>query len=941
VWEASVWEVRLRVDIHLLGGFSVVVDGERIPDPSWSRRQAGWLVKLLALHPGHRMPREQVIDALWPDLLLDEAAPRLHKAAHYARAALGPPNSLVLTGDVVALFPEAELHVDVERFDDAAEAFRSGDGTSRADEALKEYEGDLLPDDLYEPWTEPGRELRRTWYRDLLRATGRWDRLVATDPLDEEAHLRLVSEHVKRGDRAAALHQLDLMQEVWRRELDDEPGDAAQRLRDDAMALPAYDADRPVARARRATPIPHPATPTIGRDREIEAVLELLEQSRIVTLMGIGGVGKTRLSAEVAHAFVELTLQHSCFVDLTMVREADLVTGLIARELGIHVGSSTNAEQMLAEALRGRSMLLVLDNFEHVIDAADVVAEIVTWSPDVRVLVTSRARLNVTGERVFEVNPLSFEGTPITIRSADAVAFFAQAARAVDPAFDLDANLDDVVAICRAVDGLPLAIELAAGHLRTLPPSLLRSRLGARLGSAEGAARDIPARQRTIPNTIDWSLQLLGSAEQQLFARMGVFTGAVELDAVERVCGEPGQDVVAVLGRLIDQSLVRRVADDRDEVRFVLLELVRERARDLLEPTRETIADRHAGYVVERLDDIAERRWTDAADCWIDLVSDVLGEIRAANTWAQQRGNLEWSARIAAALATFWHIEGHHVEGRRWVREVLIREDELDNRLRARIRLAAGFLEWPKGRFGARRHWEAAIDLLRNADDDRYLAYSLALTSVSYLGEDAHYASAMRLNNEGLALARQVGEAPLITQVLNVRGELTRVAGDDELARSAYEEGLGLARAVGDQAYAAVFLANLSYLADHRGDYEEARRLTTEALRMSRSMGRRLMTAWSVSELSGPELGLGRPERAAVLIGAADEALRVLGSGRHPGDKSEYDRVLSGLRDALGEARLEQLLAEGARLSLDEAVELGLSDAAVTGPSPSAQSVPT
>ncbi|MGH3507902.1 MAG: ATP-binding protein, partial [Nocardioidaceae bacterium] len=648
----------MRIEIDLLGGFAVAVDGQRIPDTTWRRRQAASLVKLLALRPGHRLLRDQVIDTLWPDLLLDEAAPRLHKAAHFARRALGVPDAIVLAGEVVSLFPSADVRVDVFRFDDAVDAYRSGGGLARADDAIQQYRGDLLPDDLFEPWTDHERDRRRKWYLSLLREAGRWEDLIATDPLDEEAHLRLVSDHLDRGDRSTALHQLELMEQVWRRELDEEPGEAAQALRGQALAMSAYDADRRPLAPRHATAMPHPATPTIGRERDIALVRNLLDESRIVTLLGVGGVGKTRLAAMVAHRHVEATSSQACYVDLTKVRDAELVTGLLARELGIHVGSATNAEQMVEEALRGQSMLLVLDNFEHVIDAAGVAARIVTWSPDVRVLATSRARLRVSGERIFDVAPLAVEPEPGSSTSSDAVALFAQAAIAVDPHFELAPNLDDVTAICRSVDGLPLAIELAAGHLRTLPPVLLRSRLHARLGSPEGAARDVHPRQQTIPATIDWSLQLLGSAEQRLFARLGIFNGAVDLEAVERVCGEPGQDVVSLLSRLIDQSLARRVTDSSQEPRFVLLELVRTQARELLADEYEAIAGRHADHVASALEDVAERRWTDVADRWIDLITDLLSEIRAAHAWATVCGEFRLSARIAAALGTYWHLEG-------------------------------------------------------------------------------------------------------------------------------------------------------------------------------------------------------------------------------------------------------------------------------------------
>jgi len=718
--------------------------------------------------------------------------------------------------------------------------------------------------------------------------------------------------------------------------------------------------DEPRPAVSGATPVPRPTTPTVGRSADVAAVLALLDGARIITLLGPGGVGKTRLAVEVAlRRAAGDGGPEACFVDLTKVRDADLVPELVVRELGIHVAAGSDAAQALREALRGTPLLLVLDNFEHVVSAAPVVGDIVRWAPDARALITSRARLRVAGEQVYDVPPLAVDGEDTgTTGLADAVALFDQAARAVDPGFDLDADLVDVAAICRAVDGLPLAIELAAGHVRTLPPALLRTRLTARLGSPLGAARDAPGRQRTVPATIDWSLQLLGPAEQALFARLGVFAGQVPLDAVEQVCGpgplpddgdagpgvgvpapgagaddagEPHVEVVDALTRLVDQSLVRRTTGTRDEPRYVLLELLRERARELLAESgaAAAIEARHAAYVAAFLDDLDERRWTDLSDCWIDLVTEMLGEIRAAHAWAGRHGEAVVAARITAGLGTYWHREGHHAEGGRWVADALGHADRLDALVAARLHLAAGFVEWPRDQGAARVHWEQAATAFRRLDHRRYLAYALMLCSGTYIGDPSGYDRGVALCDDGIDLARQVGEKPLIAQGLNIRGELTRVAGDDRLALAAYEEGRDLAAAAGDEAHLSVFLANLAYLADHRGDHETSRRLGREALRLCWSLGRRMMAAWTVSELAGPELGLGRPKHGARLVGAGDEALRVLGVSRHPGDVSEHARVVAGLRAALGDDAYRALHAEGARLSLGEAVTLALS-----GPAP-------
>lgn len=924
----------MRVDIDLLGRFSVAVDGRPVPEHAWKRRSAAALVKLLALHPRRRLHREQLIELLWPDLLIAQAAPRLHKAAHYARVALDSPRSMVLADDIVALFPDAQVVVDVEKFEEAVAAVRAGGDTSCAEKAIELYRGDLLPDDSYEPWSDGDRERLRVRYVEVLRLAERWSDLVAAEPFDEEAHLRLVQQYVLDGDRGRALRHLDAMERSWQQELGTRPGSGAQALRAEVQAMPAFDPGRDRPPTPRGPRLPRPATPTVGRERDIEAVLAMLADHQVVTLLGVGGVGKTRLAAEVAQRYTEARSQPGCFVDLTKVREPGLVAELTVRELGIRAGASENVVPVLEEALRRQSLLLVLDNFEHVVDAADLVAEMIQWSEDLRVLVTSRARLRIASERVFEVEPLSVEPEAGVTGLADAVALFEQVGRAVDPHFDRERNREEVVAICRSVDGLPLAIEIAAGHLRTLPPPLLRVRLADRLRSAAVVGRDVPRRQQTIPATIDWSLHLLGDAEQRLFARLGIFGGAVPLEAVESVCADDGE-VIDALSRLVDQSLVRRRLSHLDEPRFGMLELVREHAQGLLGDEIDAIAARHAAYVAAFIADLDDRRWTDAADRWVDDINEMLGEVRTAHGWATRRGDLTLAARITGALGTYWHLEGHQAEGRRWVDEMLAHEADLEDALTARIRLAAGFLEWPRDQLDARAHWQRAAELFRRLGDRRLLAYALAVKSATYVGDREGHERAMRLNDEALALARQAGALGLVAQVLNVRGELTRVAGEDALARAAYEEGLELSDAAGDESYVSVFLANLSYLADHRGEYDEARRLDRDALRICWSHGRRLMAAWTVSELAGPEHGLGRSERGAVLIGAADDALRVLGSRRHPGDLPEYHRVVAGIHGALGDERYEQLYTEGSRMSLEEAVALALDDADGVGEPPS------
>jgi predicted ATPase len=724
------------------------------------------------------------------------------------------------------------------------------------------------------------------------------------------------------------------MEEVFRRELGHGAGAAAGSLRRRALALPAVGPDPGPVPVPRATPLPTPPTPTVGREDDIRRVIDLLGRARIVTLLGPGGVGKTRLAVEVALRLGDPP-GTGCFVDLAPVGAPALVAEAIGRELGLRLGSGAGAEHGLVEALRPRSLLLLLDNVEHVLDAAGLVSRLVAAAPGLRVLATSRARLHIEGEQLYEVAPLPVpapEDDRAGAARAPAVALFAQVATAVDPEFDLGRHLPDVVAICGQVDGLPLAIELAAGHARMLTPSLLRARLAVRLGAPTAGRRDSPPRHLTIPATIDWSLQLLRPDERRLFARFGVFAGAVPLEAVEAVCGEGLVDVVDSLGRLVDQSLIRRTTDRRGEPRFGQLELIRERARALLaqDPDAEEVRGRHARWIAGVTETLDEQRWTDAGGPWLDRLADSLPEIRVAHEWASA-ADRRTAVRITTAMGNFWHRGGQHVEGRAWVADAFGHPEVLtDDLLTARLHLTAGLVEWTRDLAVAREHWDVAAGSFRRFGHDRYLASALAWSAVTHVGDPLRYDDALRRSAEAVALARTVGEPALLGHVLNNRGELAREHGDLELALAAHEETLALSMDLGDRIGVSVVLTKLGHVAAERGRAEEARLLYRQALELAWSLGRQPLAAWDLCLLAGPETVLGRAPHAARLVGAGEQAMRVLDATSYPGDRAQRDRVERRLRDALGDEEFERLRAEGERLSLDEAVTLALGEAAAT-----------
>ena len=416
--------------------------------------------------------------------------------------------------------------------------------------------------------------------------------------------------------------------------------------------------------------------------------------------------------------------------------------------------------------------------------------------------------------------------------------------------------------------------------------------------------------------------------------RLGVFSTPVPLEAVEQVCDDNGHDLVDALTTLCDHSLVRRSTDDGGRTTFGLLHLLRQRARQLAENHDLTdVRRRHAGWAVSVLND--DDRVGDALardETWADAVTRLMPDIRAAHHWAAEN-DLPLAAQIAARLGPYWHREGHHDEGRDWVRSALGNAAGLDEELVAQLLLAAGIVEWPRDQGAARTHWTRAISLFSNLGREHDLAYATALAAVSHVGIPDDYRDALSQCEDAIALARRVGDRALIARTLNMKGELARVAGDDALALEAYQEGHDLAVAAADDASVPLFLGNLSFLADHRGDHLEALRLSVDALQRSWAAGRRMMSAGMLSQVAGGvHLALGQPDLAARLIGASDQALSTLHVDRHPCDVPEYDRIVSGLRGSLGRDDCDRLHQAGRSMPLDDAVKLAFD--AVLAPDP-------
>lgn len=683
------------------------------------------------------------------------------------------------------------------------------------------------------------------------------------------------------------------------------------------------------ARPADASVLAVSGTRLVGREHELSDLVDLVGGARLLTLTGPGGVGKTRLAAELANRVSGRYTDGVWFVALARARDPSLVPSLVVEALDPRAGGTSEPELLLREWLRGREVLLVLDNFEHVADVAPLVSDLLHWSPRLSVLTTSRERLRLAGEQVYEVVPLGTDiaGDDPDQPLPDALALFEQSARAVDPSFVIDEkNRDDVTAICRSLDGLPLALELAAVLIRVLPTRLFRDRLARRIGSLSGGMRDRPGRHQTMRATIAWSYDLLPAAQQRLFERLGVFAAPASLDAIEDVCADAREvDLLADLAGLVDKSLVRRVAGTTGDPRFTMLELLREFAVEQLEATADSgqIRHRHAVYFADLVARYEETRWGEAAAYWLDAIHEQIADIRAAFDFSSGAGDHRTAGRIAASMYSY--IDAHPDPVARWTRQALEWTDELDPLTVGQLRFAAGYLEFVRARMDAARdHCSQALALFQDGGHTRYAALGLAFIGATYIGRTADYERALGMCTEAIDLAERTGEQLILAHTLNIKGEIARVHGDDDAAGVAYEAALQAARNSGDRGTLARVLGNLAYVARHRGAHDEAQRLGREALRTSWEIGLRKMAALGVSELSGAELGLGRAERAARLIGAADAALEMLGADRDPGDRPEHDDIVEELERVVGGHKFSALHAEGAAMTLEDAVRYAL-----------------
>ncbi|HEV3205804.1 MAG TPA: protein kinase [Terriglobales bacterium] len=604
----------------------------------------------------------------------------------------------------------------------------------------------------------------------------------------------------------------------------------------------------------RPTNLPAQRTGFVGRQKEVTAARELLlrEDVRLVTVTGPGGIGKTRLAVQVASDLVERFPGGIHFVPLSHVRDPDLIGAMIVQALGMREAGGKSTLEVLKENLQdslSAPTLILLDNFEHLAGAAPTVAEFLAMGANLKILVTSRAALHVYGEHEFSVPPLALPDSQSlpsieALSQYSAVALFVERARAAKPDFELTReNASAIAEICARLDGLPLAIELAAARIKVLSPTSMRARLAGRLQLLTGGARDLPQRQQTLRAAIDWSYDLLNPSEQKLFRRLSVFAGGCTLEGVEAVCDTRSDldlDLLDGMASMVGKSLLQQVDLAQGESRFVMLQTIREYALEKLQASGEEaqVKRAHAAYCLVLAEEgAAEQSGTEGTE-WLERFKIEHDNFRAALEWLTETRDSDWGLRLGSALFRFWEVAEYLAEGRGWLGKLLkLPGGVAPTKTRARVLFAAGVLA----------------------------------------AEQGDYASADALLGESCDIARQLHDQQGAAVSLNALAVITRDRGDLTVARSLFEENLALWKELRDRKAEARSLSNLASVVKLQGDYARARLLYGEALSIFQALGDPIGVAWSMNYQGDVARDQGDSAAALTLYGQSLAMFRELG----------------------------------------------------------------
>lgn len=949
------------LEVRLLGSFEVKHKKKII---NISSRPAQSLFAYLILNAGTGYRREKLAGLFWPDTTEESARDYLRHALWRIRKALESASSTrFLHADDLTIKLEAssDYWLDVA----ALEMVSDSASAEELIAVLSEYQGELLPG-FYDEWVVLEREHINSLFEhhmarlmSLLQNENRWldildwgERWIKLGQKPEPAYRALMSAHAAKGEmsKAAATYERCVKS---LREFGIEPSEQTKELYENLKAGRATPKSVPVSTKLLAketsSNLPVPLTSFIGRERELKDIAQLLVASRLLTLVGSGGVGKTRLAIQTAHDSVKKFKDGVFWVDLVGLQDSSLIPQEIAQSLNIHEASNEPIFETLKTLLKSKDVLLVLDNCEHLIEAcAHTVEQLLSVCPKLRILATSRERMDLFNETTWHVPslPLPETGQIFSLKKLKefaSIELFIERAGNIRSDFSLsEQNASSVGQICHQLDGIPLAIELAAARIKVLSVGEVAARLHDRFSLLTSGTRTALPRHQTLRATLDWSHDLLTEAERILFRRLSVFAGGFTLEAAEAVCSEGMKriDILELFGRLVDKSLVIVDASTSGETRYRLLETIREYALVKLSEAEETaqVRDQHLKFFMGLAERFESKFFTSTQLEWFALLEMDVDNMRSALEWSIPKNNNEntdlvtWRQETGLRLVGGVGFEGFWQ--RKYTQETIERLQDMLAKARnptvgrARALKSLGQLHWSTNNFSeGRTCLEEALAISRSLDDRLTLAWSLVYLGAA-AGGGGDYNSAQSRIEESLAIAQTLGSRARFIVALNylVLGDVYFAKGDYVHAQPIYEEAIYSMREARDVTWLGYAARRLGYLKLHVGLISEVQALFNESLGSNVELAHQLGMIACLAAFAALALMQGKEARAAQLCGATENLLAIMSLNLFYIDQVEYDHTVAQLRSNMASKILERAWAKGVTMTKEQAVAFALEE---------------